>query len=366
MDSEKNLSNTDLDAVMRVRNISNSIDIKATNCTVCRLEPFPCKLYRLLEEVECAGLSSIISWSKDGRFFIVHKPKVFANTLMKAYFNQSKYKSFQRQLNLYEYRRTPRDNVLGIYSHPLFFRGKMELCKKIKRPPRRYMSSKKKKCNDVAETTFVIPNARVDNHDFPCIHRIPVSIELKTTRRLGFSGKSAPLNPKSDAFNEAARALRRIPGASLSEKSFSNKQISSNDARKIFSFSGSLFNVYDDNMPASTFALDTDAQDCNEMPIELLFKTNTMNKTTSGNNYADSGQLLSVEDFDDASSMGTIDSISNIENMDDFPPQSGFCNHHKANRQEVYPYQHLDEPFQHEEKLYPENMIEEKFVACCH
>ena len=92
MDSEKNLSNTDLDAVMRVRNISNSIDIKATNCTVCRLEPFPCKLYRLLEEVECAGLSSIISWSKDGRFFIVHKPKVFANTLMKAYFNQSKYK----------------------------------------------------------------------------------------------------------------------------------------------------------------------------------------------------------------------------------------------------------------------------------
>ena len=208
----------------------------------------------------------------------------------------------------------------------------------------------------------------------------------------------------SDAFNEAARALRRIPGASLSEKSFSNKQISSNgrsktnlllelvksifncdekflqlpvcllssalsclpDARKIFSFSGSLFNVYDDNMPASTFALDTDAQDCNEMPIELLFKTNTMNKTTSGNNYADSGQLLSVEDFDDASSMGTIDSISNIENMDDFPPQSGFCNHHKANRQEVYPYQHLDEPFQHEEKLYPENMIEEKFVACCH
>ena len=68
-------------------------------------EPFPRKLYRMLEEAQVNGNQDVLSWSSDGKSFTIHEPKVFADTLMKAYFRQTKYKSFQRQLNLYGFKR---------------------------------------------------------------------------------------------------------------------------------------------------------------------------------------------------------------------------------------------------------------------
>ena len=53
---------------------------------------FPTKLYRMLEDVERFGDKSVISWSHDRLFFLVHQPKVFAESWMKKYFKQSKYK----------------------------------------------------------------------------------------------------------------------------------------------------------------------------------------------------------------------------------------------------------------------------------
>jgi len=94
---------------------------------------FPTKLYRMLEDVEKVGNKSIISWSNDGLFFVVHQPKVFAEGYMKKYFNQSKYKSFQRQLNFYKFQRVAHGKVLGVYSHLLFRRGHMETLNEIRR-----------------------------------------------------------------------------------------------------------------------------------------------------------------------------------------------------------------------------------------
>lgn len=113
----------------------SSIDLKQMkDLPFCRVEHFPSKLYRMLEAAHSFGFTNVISWSDDGRSFIVHKPKVFAKTMMVIYFNQSKYKSFQRQLNLYEFIRSPRDNILGVYSHPFFCRGQREQCMEIRRP----------------------------------------------------------------------------------------------------------------------------------------------------------------------------------------------------------------------------------------
>lgn len=78
-------------------------------------EPFPVRLHKMLEEVvEKQGKEHIISWNPDGRSFTVHQPKVFAQSIMQNHFNQTKYKSFQRQLNLYEFDRLPRGKVKGI------------------------------------------------------------------------------------------------------------------------------------------------------------------------------------------------------------------------------------------------------------
>lgn len=64
-------------------------------------DPFPIKLHRMLDECKAAGLESVVSWLEHGRAFRIHQPKLFAATIMCRFFNQSKYTSFQRQLNLY-------------------------------------------------------------------------------------------------------------------------------------------------------------------------------------------------------------------------------------------------------------------------
>jgi hypothetical protein len=88
--------------------------LHASTNTLLKEEAFPVKLYKLLEEVEQVGEESVIGWSSDGLKFTVYQPKVFAQTWMIRYFNQSKYKSFQRQLNLYNFYREPKGAIKGI------------------------------------------------------------------------------------------------------------------------------------------------------------------------------------------------------------------------------------------------------------
>lgn len=77
-------------------------------------EAFPTKLYKMLDDVERAGDSNIISWDANGKGFVVYQPKKFAETWMLWCFNQSKYKSFQRQLNLYNFLRAPTGRIKGV------------------------------------------------------------------------------------------------------------------------------------------------------------------------------------------------------------------------------------------------------------
>jgi hypothetical protein len=77
-------------------------------------DTFPLKLHKMLEAVEKQGCEWIISWNDDGLSFSVHQPQIFAESTMRKYFNQTKYKSFQRQLNLYNFDREPRGRVRSV------------------------------------------------------------------------------------------------------------------------------------------------------------------------------------------------------------------------------------------------------------
>jgi hypothetical protein len=63
--------------------------------------PFPWKVHDMLEKAEVDGIDEVVSWLPHGRAFMVHNPDVFVNQVMPMWFQQTKFASFQRQLNLY-------------------------------------------------------------------------------------------------------------------------------------------------------------------------------------------------------------------------------------------------------------------------
>jgi len=95
--------------------------------------PFPFKLHQLLEDTEKNGHESIISWQPHGRSFVVHKPKEFVAEILPTYFKQSKIGSFQRQLNLYGFRRFTGGKDKGGYYHEYFLRGMSFLVHRMRR-----------------------------------------------------------------------------------------------------------------------------------------------------------------------------------------------------------------------------------------
>eukprot|EP00978_Attheya_sp_CCMP212_P000432 scaffold877_cov57-Attheya_sp.AAC.7 len=95
--------------------------------------PFPIRLHMMLDKIEEDGFAHVVSWQPHGRCFIVHKQKQFLEHVMPTYFNQSKFASFQRQLNLYGFSRLTFGEDRGGYYHELFLRGKSFLCHQIQR-----------------------------------------------------------------------------------------------------------------------------------------------------------------------------------------------------------------------------------------
>lgn len=89
------------------------------------MTPFPRALHNILEE---ASTHSIISWCPHGRAFQIHNKNAFVYEIMPRHFSQSKFTSFQRQLNIYSFRRLTKGPDTDAYYHELFLRGRIELC----------------------------------------------------------------------------------------------------------------------------------------------------------------------------------------------------------------------------------------------
>jgi hypothetical protein len=94
---------------------------------------FPLQLHVVLDSVETEGLDSIVSWLPDNSGFKVHCPDAFVAQVMPRFFNQSKYKSFQRQLNIWGFQRVQGGPGAGSYQHHSFVRGEPSRCCEMKR-----------------------------------------------------------------------------------------------------------------------------------------------------------------------------------------------------------------------------------------
>ena len=87
----------------------------------------------MLDDAERKGFDDIVSWQPHGRCFVVHKVKEFVEQILPHYFRQSKFPSFQRQLNLYEFSRITQGKDRNAYYHDRFLRGMPDLSERMNR-----------------------------------------------------------------------------------------------------------------------------------------------------------------------------------------------------------------------------------------
>ena len=64
-----------------------------------QVKQFPGKLHDLITYAELNGLDHIISWVYEGRAFMVHNQELLLQ-ILPIFFGQTKFRSFQRQLNV--------------------------------------------------------------------------------------------------------------------------------------------------------------------------------------------------------------------------------------------------------------------------
>ena len=106
-------------------------DAEKEKITKNRKQPpvlFPARLYDMLDRANEEGYSHLISWCEDGTSFQIQRScddKIVS--ILKHKFNQTRYKSFLRQLQVYGFVRHHNGAHKGVYRHPFFVRHHCEL-----------------------------------------------------------------------------------------------------------------------------------------------------------------------------------------------------------------------------------------------
>jgi hypothetical protein len=116
---------------------------------------FPWKLHKMLTFCETEGKDTVVSWLPQGKAFKVHNTAAFVSEILPMHFKQTKYKSFQRQLNLWGFQRITKgtETEKGAYFHPDFLKNQEDLCQKLNR------QSAKKQSSEAVKSTKSAPKS---------------------------------------------------------------------------------------------------------------------------------------------------------------------------------------------------------------
>mmetsp|Transcript_15763 Transcript_15763/g.25540 ORF Transcript_15763/g.25540 Transcript_15763/m.25540 type:complete len:549 (-) Transcript_15763:327-1973(-) len=129
---------------LSMSNVADAVGLGGSNANTS--EQFPYKLHRILTQAQQEGFDDIITWSPHGKSFRIFSKERFVEEVMPKFFDATKYKSFQRSLNLWQFQCVQyvdddAEPVEGYYGfmeqgaiyHPLFVRGMPHLCDQMTR-----------------------------------------------------------------------------------------------------------------------------------------------------------------------------------------------------------------------------------------
>jgi len=186
-------------------------------------ETFPSKLFKILQNSDIGGYSSIISWLPHGRAFKIHNCKLFEQKIMRKYFHMTKIDSFKRQLYMYGFQKIgKRFTDPGAYFNELFLSSRLDLCEHIVR------------CADPSSSTrpmiLLVPNF----YKLPPLVQNPTTIEsgpISCSSRVDNSltptkAHELKLVRYENAAHEKLSAQSRYTGTNASTKYLSSGKVS--------------------------------------------------------------------------------------------------------------------------------------------
>mmetsp|Transcript_11255 Transcript_11255/g.15503 ORF Transcript_11255/g.15503 Transcript_11255/m.15503 type:complete len:414 (+) Transcript_11255:68-1309(+) len=246
---------------------------------------FPHKLHSMLEiesaRMETCALGSV-QWEKHGFTFRILDANRFETETIPKYFKHTKYTSFQRQLNLYGFRRLSKGEDQGSYFHPKFQRNRKDLLYEIRRLPVKSSSTSSDAMKKPTASTSSFPtdaNTRKDNNNTPTL--------IKNSSKQQAQQTSTIYNPKE------------VPSA------VSANSIAWQDSDELYDF-----DPFSANDSAALDGLTEDSNDQN--PIDHTFSM--IEPAKGGNSTSPSSSL--VRNFGDSnSSMHETKSASDLSAM---------------------------------------------------
>jgi hypothetical protein len=185
-------------AVVKLQDVTKPIEFGST------VGLFPCRLYDLLEQTEQKGLESIISWTTNGRAFRVNNPTDLSSVLP-FFFQQTKYRSFQRQLIHWSFHKIRCGADRGAFFHPFFVRGP-ETKKVLQTMTRGAFKSQSLVPEEITERTEATTGRFASRREESAL-----SQHLKQSQKplsgYSISTSNAPINQQS-LFHEANRNIQ--------------------------------------------------------------------------------------------------------------------------------------------------------------
>jgi hypothetical protein len=232
-DNNKNNNNNNTTTMM----INESkINNKALNRGRSEVQ-FPGKLHAMMAFVERENLESIVSWVMDGTAILVNDPENLVK-ILPLFFSQTKYRSFQRQLNMWRFERILDGPYKGAFSHPYFLQGQEALCSRMSRHVdiitlKKTIAAENTKINDLPTTMNVL------------IQTMPMTTGLRTIS-LGEDEFNSMSNGAFCSISSALATAQSILNNPSSAKISPNDQSDFLQDGDLVAFEGRQFHFVDD------------------------------------------------------------------------------------------------------------------------